>query len=224
MSICNRLLIIKLVLFWGGEVIGVVMVCEQGSAIGSVAGLRWGYVLRVILVSIWTLSCITTTTVNIGRKTSLERQLMGRFEPLTEEEIIKSSIRTALENGKAKYIDLQQGALNARRRQLFNRNELDDFKQAGCVGEGNLALLVNRPCTRYPEGLNRKALERLIHQENDDRNRLIDWAIDQDRVFTPGNRVEVVKLYHQMLLSRLKHGIWYQDDGGQWLHQSEVLK
>ena len=91
MSICNRLLIIKLVLFWGGEVIGVVMVCEQGSAIGSVAGLRWGYVLRVILVSIWTLSCITTTTVNIGRKTSLERQLMGRFEPLTEEEIINSA-------------------------------------------------------------------------------------------------------------------------------------
>ena len=37
--------------------------------------------------------CITTTVVNIGQKSALEKQLMGETDPLSEEELLVASVR-----------------------------------------------------------------------------------------------------------------------------------
>ena len=75
--------------------------------------------------------CFTIKTVNISQKTSLEHQLMGSFEPLTEEEMLLGTVRDEAQLLQATEQSLDQLALQARRRQLFNRDDINTFKETG---------------------------------------------------------------------------------------------
>ena len=95
--------------------------------------------------------CITVTTVNIGTKTSLERQLVGELEPLTDDQLLAASVRAQPQLVAGSLADLQAGAVAARRRQLFNRDDINEAKQLGCLGEALGAELVVRPCDQGRE-------------------------------------------------------------------------
>lgn len=163
-----------------------------------------------------TSGCLKVTTVNIGQKTSLERQLIGEFEPLTEEEVLASSVRAGVSGGSGALGDLTQRAVAARRRQLFNRDDIEEFKGSGCLGEAASAEMVAHPCegTAAPEITAR--VERLIAEENEDRAAIIAWAIEADPVLTPSDRDQVVKVYAHLLRERAKPGHWYHDEEGGW--------
>lgn len=139
--------------------------------------------------------CIRVATINISQKTSLERQLMGDLEPLSEEEILASSIRAAPGVDQSTTTQIQQLALDARRRQLFNRDDIDELTQAGCIGMKNDAILVMQPCdaTHAPEVHAR--LVSVLEQENHDRNVIIDWVIATDPALTPADRPRIAELY-----------------------------
>ncbi len=162
-----------------------------------------------ILCLLCSVACLRVTTVNIGQKTSLERQLMGEFEPLSEEELLISSVRSA---GQPSYAqsNLQSRALAARQRQLFNRDDIDELKRGGCLGEAKEALLVPRSCT------NLALATTLLTQENQDRNTIIDWIVQNDAALTQAHRPQVVELYRRLVAQRARPGDWLQNEGGAW--------
>ncbi len=162
-------------------------------------------------------ACITTNIINIGQKTSLEKQLMGEEEPLTEEQILVSSVRArgdGVQAGSAD--DLQSRALSARRRQLFNRDDVDELKAAGCLGEGLEAKLSRRPCDAAAEPERAHLAERITKEENDDRQAIIDWAIGVDPVLTPADRPQIEAIYHRLVVERARSGDWVQAADGRW--------
>jgi hypothetical protein len=162
-------------------------------------------------------ACLTTKIVNIGQKTSLENQLMGEAEPLTEEQLLAASVRaggSGVHAGSAD--DLQSRAIAARRRQLFNRDDVDDLKAAGCLGEALGARIARRPCDNASEAETSDLLDRLIEEENADRSAIIDWALGIDPVLTPADRPQVVALYHQLVVERSTAGSWVQREDGRW--------
>lgn len=170
---------------------------------------------NVFLIAIMTLvGCFTTQQINIGTKTSLERQLIGEVEPLTEEELLAASVRADGEVGLGSLDDLQARALQARRRQLFNRDDVDELKALGCLGEGKNAELVLRDCRPDPERA--ALLERLIAEENSDRAAILTWAIEADPALTPADRLQLAAVYHRLLVERARPADWVQDDDGTW--------
>ena len=90
--------------------------------------------------------CISVRTVNIGSKTSLEKQLMGELEPLSAAEALVAHVRAATQSGDPAADERQRAALAARQRQLFNRDDLQALRRQGCLGEGRDARLQPRPC------------------------------------------------------------------------------
>jgi len=190
-----------------------VMIRARTASHGYPRGLLPWVAVGLAVVSF---GCIKVTTVNIGQKTSLERQLIGEFEPLTEEEILSSSVRAAAGSGNVALDDLHQRAVAARRRQLFNRDDVDELKQRGCLGELHDAQLAVRECEQAGAPDVAERLQRLVDEENADRAAIIDWALAADRILTAADRHQVVKLYARLIRERAAAGEWFRSDSGGW--------
>ncbi|HET6347372.1 MAG TPA: DUF1318 domain-containing protein [Myxococcota bacterium] len=158
--------------------------------------------------------CITVHAVNIGQKTSLEMQLMGEFEPLSEEEQLAASVRAGPDAPSAARGDLEAAAVAARQRQLFNRDDLRTLKGAGCVGEALAAKLASRPCAKDAEVEALRA--RLVAEENADRAAIMVWAVEVDPVLTRRDMPQVAAVFHRLLLEQAQKGEHVQNDDGAW--------
>lgn len=142
---------------------------------------------------------------------------MGEVEPLTEEEILLSSVRA--QTGSLSMGALDQArlrAIAARRRQLFNRDDVDELKKDGCLGEGLRAALVARPCERSANSEAAALRDRVLGEENADRQAIIDWALANDPLLTAADRPQIEALYTRMLREAARPGEWVQSDHGAW--------
>lgn len=170
----------------------------------------------LVLLAVAGLGCGCITTINVGQKTSLERQLMGEMEPLSEEEAMALSVRATGEIGTGSLDDLRQRALAARRRQLFNRDDIEEQKGRGCLGEGPIAQLLSRPCDAASDPEVAARIERLVQEENEDRQAIISWALAVDPVLTSGDREQIVNVYARLLRERAAATHWFQTADGEW--------
>lgn len=170
----------------------------------------------VLLLLLLAASCtITTRPVNIGTKTALERQMMGELVPLTEEELLASSMRAGTEDARSSGLDERQArAMAARRRQVFNRDEIEDLKSKGCLGEALNATLAIRDC-----GVDSGRSGELLAEENVDRAAILDWLASSDDAFADAGRAQLVEMYHRLLVTNAKKGDWIEDQGG-WAQKS----
>ena len=159
--------------------------------------------------------CFTIKTVNISQKTSLEHQLMGSFEPLTEEEMLLGTVRDEAKLLKAQEMGLDQIALQARRRQLFNRDDINHFKEQGCLGEAIKGQLMIRNCSKI-DNEQRKLLEQVLEQETQDRKSIITWVISQHDHLQETHREQVIDIYRQFILSRSPKGTPFESTSGTW--------
>ena len=169
--------------------------------------------LRFFLITLLgsSLCNCTITTVNIPQKTALENQLIGEMAPLSEEELLLASVRSG-ENSRSASI---QPVVAARRRQLFNRDDIVEFKQGGCLGESQRAALVALKCNR-DDASSLTLIAKLVEQENADRNTLITWFITRDPTLAPTDRDQVVQIYHQLLLKQSPVGTPIQEEENSW--------
>ncbi len=160
------------------------------------------------------LSCtITTRPVNIGTKTALERQLMGELEPLSDEQLLAASVRAPSADPELTGLDTTQAyAMAARRRQVFNRDEVDELKRRGCLGEAKNAMLAARECDATGDDATRR--DRLLAEENADREAILDWVATSDATFTGKGRAQLIDMYHRLLAERAKPGEWVERQEG----------
>lgn len=159
--------------------------------------------------------CVSVTTVNIGTKTSLERQLIGELEPLSDEEVLAASVRAQGQLGAGSPDELQAAAIAARRRQLFNRDDVDEQKKQGCLGETRDAHVAEHTYVSDAAATQRQST--LVTEENADRDAIIAWALATDTALTTTDRPQVVEVYRRLLAERVRPGEWLQGDDGAWV-------
>ncbi len=153
-------------------------------------------------------SC-TITTVNVSQKTALENQLLGQMAPLSEEELLITSVRS---DSPAASVSTEP-AVAARRRQLFNRDDTDELKRAGCLGEALNAQLVVRACSQTDL---QERLETLATEENQDRAVLLAWFIAKDPTMTPSDKEQLRAIYHRLLVLHSPTGTPCEGPSGSW--------
>lgn len=168
----------------------------------------------VMTMTLLALSCFKT--VSVGQKTSLEAQLMGQMEPLSEEELLLSTVRGVSVSAH----DPHPKGTAARRRQLFNRDDVDELKRKGCLGEALDARLVARECKAEADMLALR--DRLIDEENADRQSIIDWVMATDTTLSPEQRPQIVVLYRQLLISVRRDEDWIQEQDGSWRQRRDL--
>ncbi|MEM6731919.1 MAG: DUF1318 domain-containing protein [Myxococcota bacterium] len=146
----------------------------------------------------------------------MERQLMGRLEPLTEEQLLAASVRAESRSTTGSLRELEDRAIAARRRQLFNRDDLEALAASGCVGEALSGAIVSRPCSAN-ELLDQR--ERLLRDENADRDTIMLWAIEAEPSLTAGDLPRVRSVYHTLAIERALVGTPVQSADGKWVRK-----
>jgi hypothetical protein len=162
--------------------------------------------------------CISIKFITVGQKSAYERQLAGTYDELDQELALVASVRQANlgEPAPEGAPDVRAKALGARRRQLFNQDDLDELKRQGCLAENHTGQLETHECqTSAPEAV-AKRLERMVGEENQDRQAIIDLALLLDTALTPADRPALQKVYAELMLRRSPAGTWVQSDGDAW--------
>ena len=165
------------------------------------------------------LGCINVKLVTIGQKTALERQLVGTCEGLDNELALVASVRGSGSGPAPAHseLDSKASARAARRRQLFNMDDLLELRRLGCLGEDNSGQTEPRPCDagRADSAVAERA-RRIASQENEDRAAIIDLALVLDIALTPADREALQQVYARLVRREAEPGTWIQDKDGQW--------
>lgn len=179
----------------------------------------WSSLRPAIAALVGLSGCAQLTQVNVAPKTTLEHQLLGELEPLADEDELAASIRlshgTMALTSDGTLASKQEIALRARQRQLFNRDDVRLLLAARCLGESRRGYLVERRCTPPPE-LATSLRQRLVLEENADRDQIVDWVVENDETLTPGDKRKVLALYARLTQDLLQAGMWYEDGDGVW--------
>lgn len=166
--------------------------------------------------------CIKTTAVTVSRKTTLERQLLGELKPLDEQELSAMSVRAQMaERYGGVLITAQEKAMVAKRRQRFNRDDLEDLLSTGCAGEALNGTVVVRPCRETLDESLAERRSRILAEENEDRRHILAWVIASDPSLDPSVAPDIARIYHELRLTELPEGAPYQaQDSEAWVvHQ-----
>ncbi len=170
-------------------------------------------------------ACVTIRTVSVDQKSTLEQQFIGEYEELTEDLQTVASVRAAANGLGDAGDDPYARALQARRVQLFYKDDIDKARARGCVGEaldGRMSSLKCRDAggaSTQPSSL--PTIEpqsaRLVTLENDAREALVEYALSKSTNLKETDRQLVWQAYRRVVLGTLKKGDLVQNNAGEWI-------
>jgi len=165
-------------------------------------------------------ACVTAKVDVIDQKTALENQVLGSFDELSQDMLLVASVRGG-EEGEHKpapqFSDLRQQAVAALQNREFNRDDIDELKQQRLVGEGSDGLLALIGQSTPGVDPQRLALaERLIAEENRDREVLLQAVIARSESLTAADLPEVRKTFYKLNVENARQGDLVQAEDGTW--------
>ena len=157
----------------------------------------------------------------VDQKTALENQILGSFEELSNEVLLLASVRSIDEEGKLKPVtEIPKGklrALRAMQRQEFNRDDIQEFKQTLCAGEGNDGTLKFFDNARTKTDAKFKEFaEAIIAEENEDRLIILQRIVATNENFTEQDLPKIRKIYASLNRDNAKPGEKIQQENGDW--------
>jgi hypothetical protein len=172
------------------------------------------------LVLLAGLACVEAKIQVVDERTALENQILGAYEQLDRDLQLVASVRAVGADGQAqaapRLSDVRQRAVQARQTQQFNRDDLDELMQQGCLGEGKDALLALRPCAAQTEPATAARLERLVAAENQARRLLLEFVVTTSPDLTQADLPQLVEASARAQREKAAQGAWIQAADGQW--------
>jgi len=157
----------------------------------------------------------------VDQKTALENQILGSYEELGNEVLLLASVRSVDEEGKLKpVIEVPKGkrkALRAMQRQEFNRDDIREFKNTLCAGEGNDGLLKyfeNERTLKDPDY--KKFVVAILQEENEDRLTILQRIVATNENFSEKDLPKVQKISASLNRDNAQAGEKIQSDDGAW--------
>ncbi len=157
----------------------------------------------------------------VDQKTALENQILGSYEELGNEVLLLASVRSVDEEGKLKpVIEVPKGkrkALRAMQRQEFNHDDIQEFKQTLCAGEGNDGLLKffdNERTQKDPKY--KEFVVAILKEENEDRLTILQRIVATNENFSETDLPKVQKISASLNRDNALAGEKVQSDEGTW--------
>jgi len=153
-----------------------------------------------------------------GEKTALENQILGTYNQVREDVWMVASVRAANPDSQITLSDEKRAVLTAIQNREFNKDDVDEFKRDGAVGENARGLLETRPLPRLQTDANyRKLVEDIVAEENRDRQ-IIMQRITEINSSAPASEVENV--FAKMNRDNARSGEWMQLPDGEWVRKN----
>ncbi len=184
--------------------------------------LGWGLVLMLLFTLQWNCSVKAPEVTVTGEKTALENQVIGTYQQIEQDAWTLASVRSAspgqqpaIPREKKKVIEAIQG-------RKFNKDDVDEFKKAGLVGENNMGLLEIRNPARLeadPELKNR--VTKIIESENNYRQIIMERIMLLNESAAKAGNENVARIFSKMNQDSSEPGTWIQRDDGTWVKKGQ---
>lgn len=159
----------------------------------------------------------------VDTRTALENQVLGSYKELNREFVMIASVRSVDEKGMAEdrlkgMSASQREAVKAMQAREFNRDDVDNFKKNGCVGENNTGLLEILLCDRAKEDAKyEKLLSDVVKEENDSRTVIMKRVIIMNEGLKEEDFPKIQKVFARMNQDAAKTGELIQKEDGSWI-------
>jgi len=183
---------------------------------------RLGYWISVIGVTV-VLSCSfrLPEVVNItGEKTSLEKEILGTYHQMREDTWMVASTRAVPEKPAASMSPEKKRSLDALRDQEFNRDDVEEFKKNGFVGETKDGRLLVRPSeelSRVPDTA--KLVDEVVQEENASRQVIMERVVELNDALKSAVPEDVSAVFAKMYQENSPAGSWIQKPDGSWIRK-----
>lgn len=178
------------------------------------------FILVVLIGSFVGFGCsIKAPEVQVtGEKTALEKEVLGTYHEMEEDTWMVASSRATKGEGKVKISPEKRKVLDALQSQKFNKDDIDEFKKNGYVGENNEGFLELRTLEELSKDQGQKDLvTEIIQEENGDREIIMGRVIELNDSLKKAARKEILTIFAKMNQENSPDGTWIQHSNGQWV-------
>ena len=176
--------------------------------------LLWLAVLSACIIS----GCaIQTPEVRItGEKTALENQILGHYARLEEEVWMLVSYRSP-DSTEQSFSQERRQMLEAMRNRMFNRDDVEEFKTDGVVGEALTGLLEIRPTDQYEEdNIYRRRVDVVVREENRDRQVIMVRIVELETDLDTRESEQIAVVFARLNQEGSPDGTWIEVSEGRW--------
>jgi hypothetical protein len=171
-----------------------------------------------VLLSLLAGCAIRAPEVHVtGEKTALEREVVGTYHEMEEDTWMIASTRSTKGEGDVKISPEKQKVFEALREQKFNKDDIEEFKKKGYIGEDNRGLIQIRPSTELESDTQTMNLiQIIISEENRDRGIIMNRVIELNDSLKKSNQQEILIIFARMNQENSPKGTWIQQGDGGW--------
>lgn len=191
----------------------------------ALATFKWRYLAPVIFVVTLSGSCANLVQVKVDvvdQRTALENQVLGSYADIEGDQMQLASVRSIDSDGVLKEApkipEKKKMAIRAMQRSLFNRDDVDQAKSEGMIGEGKDGYLYFfEPDTAPADPRKRAFVKNLVAEENEDRNTLYTRIAEVNRAFEENDIEKVATIMAGLNRDAAPKGELIQTDSGVWI-------
>lgn len=152
-----------------------------------------------------------------GEKTALENQVIGTYQEIEQDSWTIASVRATTPGKKQTMSEEKKKVLAAVQNRRFNKDDVNEFKRDGVVGENNKGFLEIRDYEKLNNDSEyRKRVEKIIEDENRDRQIIMDRAIQINERIAQADEQAVAKIFAKIYQDASEPNTWIQLDDGTW--------
>jgi uncharacterized protein YdbL (DUF1318 family) len=153
-----------------------------------------------------------------GEKTALENQILGTYNQVREDVWMVASVRAANPDSQITLSEEKRAVLTAIQNREFNKDDVDEFKRDGAVGENAKGLLEIRPLPKLDsDSAYRKLVENIVAEENRDRQLIMQRIMEINPNVQATGVTEVEKVFAKLNRDSARTGEWMQLPEGAWV-------
>ncbi len=175
----------------------------------------------ILLLALFAACSIRAPEVTVtGEKTALEREVLGTYSEIEMEADtwMVASTRAARGEGEVKISTEKQKVFEALQEQKYNKDDIDEFKGKGYIGENNQGFLEIRPSGELkgnPEKM--KLISEIVQEENADRRIIMERIVELKDALKKADTKDVFYVFAQIKQKDSPGGTWIQEQDGKWV-------
>jgi len=155
----------------------------------------------------------------VDERTALENQVLGTYEELNQEVLLVASVRYIDPKGQLQRApEIPPGkkkVIRALQRASFNKDDIDQFKDKGILGENNVGgITLLAPDKIDPDQL--AFVENLVQEENADREVVMQRVIETNEKLSEKDLPRVKKMFAALNRDKASPGHMVQSEDGSW--------
>ncbi len=185
---------------------------------GAQGGVARSFAKLSLLATLFFACTINTPEVKFtGEKTALENQILGTYSQVQEDVWMVASVRAASPDSQITLSQEKRAVLAAVQNREFNKDDVEEFKRDGAVGENNNGLLELRALERLQKDVAyRKLVAQVVAEENRDRQIILQRIAAINPAVQSATPAEVATAFAQLQRDSAKPGEWLQLPSGEW--------